>query len=424
MPDRTLAPAFKPIKSIRLPAIKKTELPNSTPLYLTDFAQQEVLKLEIYFEAGHAYAEKPGLSSVFSKMLLGGTTKKTGNQIIEEFSQYGGFPEITQNVTKLNFTIYGLPKYISEYLNLVKEILDDSVFPEDELQTQKRIAVQSLRLNLEKSAYLAKRMMVKQLFGSENPYGKTYEPEDIEAVHQEDLSDFYQKRLKGKSFKIFASGKITDKEIEVISDTLGNLSTEKTNEITIGFESPQTGQFLISRPDNMQSTLRISRYTPGRKDPDFFKMMVTNTTLGGYFGSRLMKNIREDKGYTYGISSSVSPVKDHAYLTIGSDVVKENTLNALSEIQKEMKIMQDHLVSADELDLVKNYLAGSFAGSVTTAFEVMTRHKNIILNHLSHDYYDTLIDNISEVKPQDIQEMAQKYLNPSEMIEVIVGEKI
>ncbi|WP_304238290.1 pitrilysin family protein [Jiulongibacter sediminis] len=424
MPDRTLAPAFKPIKSIQLPAIKKIDLPNGVPLYLADFAQQDVLKLEIYFEAGHAYAAKTGLKSVFSKMLLEGTSQKSGSEIIEEFSQYGGFPEISQQVTKLNFTIYGLSKFIGQYMSLTKEILQNATFPEEQLTTQKKISAQGLQLNLEKTAYLAKRKMVQELFGANHPYGRSHEAEDIEAVNREDLCEFYQNRIKGKSFKIFASGKITDEEIKIISDTLGSLPVEETNEITVSFDQATPGKYLIPKPENMQSTLRIARYTAGRKDPDFFKMMVTNTTFGGFFGSRLMKNIREDKGYTYGISSSISPVKDKAYMTIGSDVVKQNTLDTLAEIEKEMKIMQDELISSDELELVKNYLAGSFAGSVTTAFEVMTRHKNIILNDLSADYYDTLIDKISEVEPFDIQQMAQKYFNPSEMIEVIVGEKI
>ena len=424
MPDRTIAPPFRPIKSIQLPAIKKLDLPNGVPLYLADFAQQDVLKLEIYFEAGHAYAQKKGLKSVFSKMLLEGTTQKTGSEIIEEFSQYGGFPEISQQVTKLNFTIYGLPKFIGKYLHLLKDILQNASFPEEQLITQKRISSQSLQLNLEKTTYLAKRKMVQELFGPDHPYGRSHEVEDIETINCEDLLDYYQNRIKGKSFKIFASGRITDEEIKVISDTLGSLPVEDTNEIVVTFDQPNPGKYLILKPDNMQSTLRITRYTAGRKDPDFFKMMVANTTFGGFFGSRLMKNIREDKGYTYGISSSISPVKDKAYLTIGSDVVKQNTLDTLAEIEKEMKIMQDELISSDELELVKNYLSGSFAGSVTTAFEVMTRHKNIILNDLNSNYYDTLIDKISEVNPSEIQEMAQKYFNPSEMIEVIVGEKI
>ncbi|MGR3811574.1 M16 family metallopeptidase [Jiulongibacter sp. NS-SX5] len=424
MLDRTQAPAFKPIKSIQLPELKSYTLPNGVPLYLTDFAEQDVLKLEIYFEAGHLYAEKPGLKALFSKLLLAGTKTKTSNEIVEGFSQYGGFPEITQQVSKFNFTTYGLPKYLKEYINLIVEILTTAEFPEKELITQKQIASQTLSLNLEKPAYLARKKMVNALFGTENPYGSSFEQEDIDDITIQDLKEFFDQRIKSKKFKVFLSGKIGQKEMKIINDTLGQLPAEPVSEKPIIFHKPEINKFLIEKKDNMQSTIRLARFTLGRNDPDFFKMMVCNTTFGGFFGSRLMKNIREDKGYTYGINSSISPIRETAYLAIGTDVIKANTIDTLNEIEKEMKTLRDQLMTEEELELVKNYISGSFAGSVTTAFEVMSRYKNIVLNDLDSSYYNTLIDRISEVNTFDVQRMAQRFLNPTEMLEVIVGERI
>lgn len=424
MLDRTKAPPFKSLKSIKLPEIKQEIWENNIPIYWAGFASQDILKLELVFNAGSAFEKSNGISSLFSKLILGGTNSKSSTQLIEELDQYGGFIEVISGVERLHIVLFGLKKYLGKYLNVIRDILENSNFPEKELELQRKIASQGLKLNLEKSTYLASRTFKKLIFGENNPYGKILEQEHLDKVTQNDLMDFYSVNIQGNSFKLFVSGNIGNQEITLLKEYFGKQNYQDSKILEITFDESKPQNSVVEKPEKMQSTIRIGRPLFDRKHPDFFKMMVTNTAFGGYFGSRLMKNIREDKGYTYGISSSIHPLHGYGYLLIGSDVVKENTVNTIREIEKEIDIIQSEQLSQDEIETVKNYMCGSYAGSITTAFEIMDKHKNLILADLPEGYYDNFIDKIRDVETSDVLQMSQTYFDKKTMTEVVVGERI
>lgn len=424
MLERSQAPAFKSVESVKLAQAENDVFQNEIPLYSVGFASQDVIKLELVFEAGSAFEKKRGTAALFSKLLLGGTKSRTGSEIMAGFDQYGGFIEVSSRIERLYIILHGLPKYLDKYLTIIKDMLENSVFPEDELAIQRKISLQNLRLNMEKSSYLANREFKRAMFGSLNPYGSVLNAEDFEAVNREDLLNFYTSNVQGKSFKIFASGKVKEREKQLLNSYFGKDRYGVQDRLSIPFEVFTPSKKLVTLENKMQSTIRLGKPLFDRLHPDFFPMAVTNTVFGGYFGSRLMTNIREDKGFTYGISSSLNPLKGFGYLMIGSDVVKENTEDALLEIEKEINLLRNEEVSHNELETVKNYMAGSFAGSITTAFELMERHKNIVLSELPTDFYDGFIDNINSVTAIQVSEVANKHLSMEALSEVIVGEKI
>jgi zinc protease len=171
----------------------------------------------------------------------------------------------------------------------------------------------------------------------------------------------------------------------------------------------------------VQTSIRIGRHLFKRKDPDFYKFIVCNEVLGGYFGSRLMKNIREDKGYTYGISSNLAPLKNAGYWAISTDVKKEFAQATLDEIAKEIKLLQTKLVSVDELQTVQNFMAGEFAASLNTPFEIADRVRLMVLENLEPDFYARYISGVRAITPEQIMEMANKYLNFDDLTQVLVG---
>ncbi|WP_341228052.1 pitrilysin family protein [uncultured Arcticibacterium sp.] len=424
MLERSQAPAFKSVESVKLAEAEKDIFQNEIPLYSVGFASQEVIKLELVFEAGSAFEKKRGTSALFSKLLLGGTKTRTGSEIMAGFDQYGGFIEVSSRIERLYIVLYGLPKYLDKYLAIIKDMLENSVFPEDELELQRKISLQNMRLNMEKSSYLANREFKRAMFGSLNPYGSVLNGEDFETVTREDLINFYESNVQGKSFRIFASGNVKEKEKQLLNNFFGKESYMAQNRLDIPFEIFNPSKKLVTLENKMQSTIRLGKPLFDRLHPDFFPMAVTNTVFGGYFGSRLMTNIREDKGFTYGISSSINPLRGFGYMMIGSDVVKENTEDTLKEIEKEINLLRNEEVSQNELETVKNYMSGSFAGSITTAFELMDKHKNIILSELPSDYYDSFIDRINSVTTLQVSEVANKHLSMQALSEVVVGEKI
>jgi zinc protease len=221
------------------------------------------------------------------------------------------------------------------------------------------------------------------------------------------------------------AGQASKNEILLINRELGQLPlrTDQLAAFTGDLPVEDSVPVLAEKPDSIQSSIRVGRRLFTRSHPDFFKMLVTNEILGGYFGSRLMKNIREEKGFTYGISSNMPSFRREGYFLIGTDVNKENTQQTLDEIRKEIRLLQTEPVSPDELETVKNFMAGEFVGSLNTPFEIADRYKVILLDELPADFLTTYIQRMRAVTSADIMETAVKYLSPNDLREVIVGGK-
>lgn len=421
--DRSIAPAFKPISKVNIPKIEKESLRNGIPVYCCNVQQQEVLKIELVFEAGNIYAKEIGIGALFTKMMLCGTKTLSAQEVINQFDQWGGFAEFSQRSRRLHVSVYGMTRYFEKYLLGIKEIIDHLSFPDDELQIQKKIASQGIHLNNEKPASQANKAFRKAIFGENHPYGRDIEEEDVEIVTRENLSFFHENEVKPYQFKIFLSGDLPVDHLANLEKVFGNQKLAEKSIYPINLDHRAGKEILVRKNDSMQSTLRIGNLLFGKKHPDAVKFQVTNTIFGGYFGSRLMKNIREEKGFTYGISSGLFPVGDDGYFMIGSDIVKENTQATIDEIKKEMSILQNEKVSDTELEVVKNYMIGSFANGVNNSFDIMDKNQKIILGDLPADYYSNYINNIRAVSADDILNMSQKYLNYEDLFEVIIGDK-
>ncbi len=424
MIDRKIAPPFQAITELPFPDLLTAVLDNGQKLHQVNVGSQAALKLEIILEAGSKYQTKKSVASLTSKTLLGGTTKHSAFQIAEQFSQYGGYTEIAQNADQLSFIVYGLTHHLGNFLPLICEILTDASFPEAEVDTQKQIKSQQLQVSLEKTSFIASQTFKAELFGEYHPLGIASTVEDIEAVQRADVLGFYEERIKGKSFTVFISGQFENTHVSLINDSLGNLKVSNdTTEKALEIPDTIAKKLHLEKAGSLQSTVRMGRLMFSRTHPDYFPFAVTNAVLGGYFGSRLMKNIREDKGFTYGISSSLIPMKELGYFLIGTDVKGEFTQQTLNEIYKEIEILRNETISEDELTIVKNYIIGSVAGSVNNAFDIADKYKMLTREGLTKAYYEDFIKNINDVTAEDVKAMANKYLNPSDLTEVVVGEK-
>lgn len=424
--DRTIAPPSQKIEQVSIPKAEEVLLDNQVPVYLVKAGEQPVVRLELIFEAGSRYENHVGESYFTSKMLSEGTSRYSATQISEQFDQYGAFLEISQSVERLGITVHGLTKHLPKLLPLLQEMIADSVIPENELQVQKNITSQNLKISLEKSSYVAGQVFREQIYGTDHPYGKTLTLALIENISRDAVKDFYEKNVKGKTFRVFLSGQFSDTEIQALNQHLGQTPLEapahggivdKTDEI----KRPES--VLLERLDNVQSSIRLGKRLFGRTHPDFFKFIVTNTIFGGYFGSRLMKNIREEKGFTYGISSGLIPQRYGGYLVMGTDVKKEFTQQTIDEIVKEIRRLQTEPVDEDEMETAKNYMIGSLVGSLNTPFEVADRQKIILLDELPADFYDNYIQKIRAITPLDVIEIANTYFKPEDLCEVVVGGK-
>jgi zinc protease len=424
--DRTIAPDFKIINSIHLPEPITQVMENGAQLHVINIGEQPVVRLECIFEAGSWQEQAAGASSFAIKMLAEGTVNYSSAEISEAFDRVGAFTDFTHTADRVSIVVYCLSKFLPEVLPLVQEMMQSATFPENEFEKLRNITLQNLRVNKEKTSYLATVAFREALYGDKHPYGQSQNEPAIESLQVDEVIRHYDQFIKNGRYTVVLAGQVQEADIEIVKNHLGN-SIDGLNapggalrEISHTYQGKA---ILVEKTDGLQSSIRMGRRLFTRHHPDYFKMLVANEILGGYFGSRLMKNIREEKGLTYGISSHVATLRNDGYLMIGTDVKKEFTQQTIDEIKKEMQLLRTEPVGVEELQTVKNFMSGEFAGSLNTAFEVADRRKILLLDGLPADFFNHYIDQIHATTSADIMEMAKIYFNPEDMLEVVVGGK-
>ncbi len=421
--DRKTAPEFKDVEQVNLVKPTKTELPNGIPVYSINAGNEDLIRIEFIFDHLNHNAYKPLLAFATLNMLNEGTSKLTSAEIAEKVDFYGAFLQTDATPDQSVITLFTLTKYVGEVLPIVKDILTDSIFPEKELITYQRNQKQRLKVNLEKNDFLARRNFNKALFGSAHIYGFSPNEEDYDLLNRGQLSTYFNHAYQPQKCTIVIAGKIEESVIKCLDVNFGNWqSGSELKNIPHEFEAQQKDVLFTEKPDALQSAIRIGTKSINRKHPDFPKLQVLNTILGGYFGSRLMANIREDKGYTYGIGSACVTLQDAGYFFIATEVGADVCTNALQEIEKEIDILKTETVKEDELSLVKNYMIGSFLGSLENAFSHADKFKNIHFYDLDYNYYDNYLKTVKNISASEIKELANLYLNYNDFTKVIIGK--
>ena len=425
MLDRTQIPAFQAIQEVQLPTPSFHTLTNGIPLHLIGVDHQPVLRLECIFDAGSWHEQIPSAGFFAVKMLAEGLPDRTSAQISEYFDGFGAFLELSSGPDRSSVVVYCLTKFLPNVLPVLCQLLTEPTFPDKELTDLRNITLQNLRVNYEKNAYLAGVLFRQKLFGADHPYGRSQQPEQIADLTQSDVIAYYERVLQNRPFRILLAGQATERDVALIDRELGQIPV-RTDDLPAPTHTPApTGDraTLAEKPESSQSSIRVGRRLFTRSHPDFFKMVVTNEILGGYFGSRLMKNIREEKGFTYGISSNMPSFRRDGYFLIGTDVNRENTQQTLDEIRKEIRLLQTELVPEHELETVKNFMAGEFVGSLNTPFEIADRYKVVLLDNLPADFLTTYIQHLRAVSADDVLAMANRYLADDDLSEIVVGGK-
>ncbi|AWL10190.1 DNA-directed RNA polymerase [Aquirufa nivalisilvae] len=421
MLDRSTPPPAFPIELVKFPTVDVFHLSNGIPVYSINLGEQPVFKLEIISPAGSKSGSKAGLANMVANLMRRGTLAHSAQAIHEAFDFLGAFWDIQANLDNANFSVYGLNKHFEALIPWVAELLKEATFSQEEYEKEIAIEIQKNKLNWQKTSFAASQLFRGQIFGN-HAYGRYSSPESLADLSRNDLFDFYTSTWANVKPIIFLSGRISDQELQLLDRFIGQLRFDQPWPGKLPIVTPQAVQIEHDRRDGaLQTSIRVGKLAIGRNHPDYFQFSILNTILGGYFGSRLQNNIREDKGFTYGISSSIVPLQESSYWVTGTDVNGENSEQTLEEIKKEIRILQNELVSEEELELVKNYLMGSFTGELTQAFDIAEKIKVIQLENLAPDFYDQFQTQIIQCQAQELREIANQYLNLDELHVVMVG---
>jgi zinc protease len=423
MLNRKTPPAFNPIEHVSLLNPGHVKLSNNCNLYWFTSGHQELVRIEWIFGNLTFDPAKPLLNNVVNTMLNDGTNTLTAAQIADAIDYYGAFLQVDYGFEQSQVTLFSLNKHLHHTLPVVHDILTNSAFPERELQTYIRNQQQKLQVSLQKNDFVARRNFNREVFGN-TIYGLKPEPADYASLQRDDLLSHFKQMYQPANCTILVAGKVDEDILKEVANLFDKSWTNNSTAQTKQPEPSPSGKLftLIEKPDALQSAIRLGTATISRTHADFPALQVVNTILGGYFGSRLMNNIREDKGYTYGIGSAMTSMKNFGSLFIATEVGADVTRLTMVEIEKEINLLKTELVSDEELSLVKNYMLGSLLGSLENVISHADKFKNVYPWGLNFEYYDYYTEVVRNITAADVLKYANKYLDFDKMTKVVVGK--
>lgn len=409
---------------LQLKACTKITLDNGINAYLVRAGEQDVMQVEWVFDAGNWYEEQNMTAAAANFLLKCGTGTMKAFDINEAFEYYGAYLNRNSYAEHASISLHTLSKHAEALLPVVRQLVQESTLPEEELALMKQNYKQRLEVNLKKCDFVAGRLIDSYLYGPQHPYGRTSSAAAYDALNRDVCYDFYERHYKNGSFTIFASGKLPANTESLLNQHFGQHPVTKYSTAVYpqALQPAAEKKYRISNDVNgVQGAIRLVRpFEGGRKNPDFMPCMVLNNIFGGFFGSRLMGNIREDKGYTYGIYSYMQNHIQQMGWMVSTEAGRDVCEATIEEVYKEMEGLKTGLVDDEELLLVRNYMMGQLLGDLDGPFQLMSRWKTYVLNGLDASYFDQYIQTIKTITPEQIRELAVKYLNPEAFYELVV----
>jgi predicted Zn-dependent peptidase len=425
MINRKAAPPIQdPVAfNLQLTPYEYYTLDNGTPVYAVNAGTQDVLLIELVFYAGNWYEQQNVVAATTNFLLKNGTKQRSAFDINEHFEFYGAYLNRRCNSETATLSLHCLSKHVNELLPVIGELLTESIFPEEELDIYKQNQKQRLQVNLKKCDFVANRLIDEYLYGFNHPYGRYTSTVAYDELERGQLLDFYKKYYTNGRCLLFVAGKLPDDMVQQLNKSFGALPFNQAPLPVFNYLVQPANQkvaHIINDEQGVQSAIRLATPFPNRHHADYPKAQVLNSIFGGYFGSRLMSNIREDKGYTYGIHSHIENHIQTSAWVVSTEAGRDVTKATIKEMYHEMERLRNEPVGEEELYLVRNYMIGTLLGDIDGPFQIINRWKNYILHGLEKDYFYKSLEVIKTITAQELQALANKYLQPEQFYELTV----
>lgn len=419
-------PPIKKISNLKIAKPETTRLNNGILLYAINAGDQLASRIDIITEGGRCDGRSQLDSELLAACLREGTKSKSAKEIAEHLDFYGSWLSCEASAHNTSISLYTINRYFNEALPIVAEMTTKPTFPSHELGNLKTLAINRQKSNQEKVAYLAVRNFMRCFFGESHNLGKISSAHDIEAIDDKRLISFHSQWFHPQNTIIVISGLVTDRMLQSVADEFGAesgdiLHTESASDFPAIDFQPQIVH--TDKPGTLQSAIRIGIPAIHRTHPDYIPLRILTTALGGYFGSRLMTNIREEKGYTYGISATLCCYRNCAFISISSQCDTNYTTEVVDEIKREMNKLRSTPLPKEELERVRSAMLCDLARTLDTPFSIADYYSSLLRNHISDDYFDRQIETILSATPRQLQEMAIRYLDADKMLISIAGDR-
>jgi predicted Zn-dependent peptidase len=425
MSFRSIAPPIKdPVDlHLELRPCHRFTLDNGVDVYAIDAGAEEVLQVEVVYRAGNAYEGSNGIAPAVNFLLKNGTPSRNAFEINEHFDYHGAYLNRNCQSESADVVLHCLTKHLPDLLPVMCELLTEADFPAQELDIYRQNMKQRLDVNLRKCDFVANRLIDEYLWGFEHPYGRYSTYESYDALDRSALLDFYGRHYARGHATLFVAGLLPNDIEAQLNRHFGALPLNRDPlpaPTHPAVRAAERRHRVDNQPDGVQGAIRLARPFPNRHHPDHPGAMVLNALFGGFFGSRLMENIREDKGYTYGIYSYLqNQVAESAWM-VSTEAGRDVCEAAITEVYHEMRRLREEEIPDEELQMVRNYLMGTLLGDLDGPFQIIGRWKNLVINGLDEAFFRRTVDTIRNIPGAELNALAARYLREEDFYELVV----
>jgi predicted Zn-dependent peptidase len=422
--SRIQPPVF-PVSKVTIPEARSFNLRNGVPVYLIEAGTEPIMRIEFTFRAGLVKEDVPLLASTANIMLTEGSASYSSEELNSLIDFHGAFINSYNEKDRAGIVMFFMNKHIEKILELCREILFMPLFPDNELNSLLQKRHRWYQVNREKVQNRSIEQFFECIFGNNHPYGRQITDDDFSGINPKLLHEFHSRHYSPDNMAVIVSGRLHEKTTELLDHFFGDIEAGKSisKEINLVLKGSNERKVHVEKNGAVQTAIRIGSPTINKRHPDYPGLKFLDSVLGGYFGSRLMRNIREDKGFTYGISSSVTSLNLSGYLIISAEVAPKNLQMTIDEIYREIRLLQEVPAGSEELSVVRNYMSGEMVRMFDGPFALAESFRSAWEFGLDNNYYHRLWDKIMTISPDEIITLARTYYNTDELYQVTVGSK-
>jgi zinc protease len=421
-------PALSEERQVTWPKRTRARLSNGLEVVLAESRAVPKFHGELLFRSGNAAVvdRAPGLAEITATVVRTGTAKRTSRQIEEDLRRIGADLSSSAGADTSAISFAGLSEFAEPLLRLVNELAREAAFPEAEFERERRQMLEEVKLERTQPGFLAGERLRKVLFGA-HPYAQVAPTEEqVAAFRRDDLTAVYGEFYTPENALLVFVGDFDSAAMLKAAEKVFGAWTGKKPQPK-GAPAPANPRgrhvYLVHVPGAVQTQILAGCHAITRKHPDWVKLGLTNSLFGGAFNSRLVMNIREDKGYTYSPRSSVNALRQHGYFSISAAVRNEVVAASLTEIFYEIDKLRALPVPEAELADAQNYLSGVFSMGLATQEGLLSQLVTVELNELPRDYLETYRERVRALTPENLLAAARKYFDSANMQIVIVGDR-
>jgi zinc protease len=425
---RSTPPALAPERPVQWPRREVRTLASGLQVVLAESHVFPKIAAHLYFRAGNALVahRSPGLASMTAAVVRTGTASRTSHRIEEDLRRMGADLGTSAGADSSNIAVAGLSEFSDGLLDLVADLARNASFPEDEFERERRQRFEEVKIERTTPGFLANERLRRVLFG-EHPYSIVAPTESqVAAYTRDDLAAYYKERYSPSDAVLIVVGDFAAEEMFAhIERTFGDWRAPK-------LEAPQSPEpprasgrhvHLVHLPGSVQTQVLVGNLAVTRRAPDWHATVLANAIYGGAFHSRLVMNIREQKGYTYSPRSGINPLRQHGYFTVSAAVRNDVAAATLTEIFYEMDRIRALPVTPEELDSARNYLTGVFSLGVATLDGLGGQLSTLYLDRLPEDYLERYRERVRALTADDVLGAARRHFDSADSQIVLVGDR-